>query len=75
MHEHRMANMHRMHFMFYMHYMHVLYPHMHYVHGGIYKRGKEKENGESCYVRIQKLNTNKNPNYLIGDGFCLSNLK
>ena len=54
-----MANMHRMHFMFYMHYMHVLYPHMQYMHGGIYKRANEKENGGSCYVRIQELNIKK----------------
>ena len=74
-----MANMHRMHFMFYMHCMHVLYPHMRYMHGGIYIRGKEKEKWESIkeasYVLNQELNINKNPNYLIGDVSCLHKLK
>ena len=55
MHEHRMANMHHMHFMFYTHCMHVLYPHMHYIHGGIYKRGEEGSIKEASYVLIKKL--------------------
>ena len=61
MREHQMANMHRMHFMFYMHCMHVLYPHMRYMHGGIYIRGKEKgkrKKGsmhQASYVLIKKL--------------------
>ena len=34
MYERQMANM---------HHMHVLYPHMHHMHEGIYKRGEEKD--------------------------------
>ena len=55
-----------------MHSMHVLYPHMHYMHGGIYKRVKEEGKrgrsiNQASYVLNQELNINKNPNYLIGD--------
>ena len=43
-----------------MHCMHVLYPHIHYMHGGIYKRVKEKGKRvwsmkEGSYVLIKKL--------------------
>ena len=59
MHEHRMENMHLMHFMFYMYCMHVLYPDMHYMHGGINKRVKEK--GKGC-DQSRKLCTNQEIN-------------
>ena len=39
-----MSQMAIMYHMYPMHCMHVLYPHMRYMHGGIYKRGREKGN-------------------------------
>ena len=45
--------------------MHVLYPHMGYMHGGIYRRGREKGNGvqsffiKKCFVLSQELKINK----------------
>ena len=39
-----MSQMAIMYHMYPMHCMHVLYPHMCYMHGGIYKRGREKGN-------------------------------
>ena len=50
-----------MYHMYPMHCMHVLYPHIRYMHGGIYKRGKKKEIGfaklrnQASFVLIQKL--------------------
>ena len=53
---------------------------MHYMHGGIYKRGEEKERmdqsmNQAGYVLNQEPNNNKIPNYTIGDVSCLLNLK
>ena len=59
-----MSQMAIMYHMYPMRCMHVLYPHMRYRHGGIYKRGREKGNRvRSLYQEIlcteSKLNTNK----------------
>ena len=45
-----------------MHCMHVLYPHMHYVHGGIYKKGREKGNRVHKIKKSSKLCTNQEIN-------------
>ena len=64
-----------------MHCMHVLHPHMHHMHGGIYKRKEDKEMGginqfmyQSSYVLNQDIN-NQKPSYLTGDVFYFSKLK
>ena len=74
-----MTYMHRMHFMFYMHGMHVLYPHMHYMHGGIYKRVKKDGKRVRGIEESNKLCTNQEINkekirYPF-DVSCLPNLK
>ena len=55
-----MSQMSIMHHMYSMHCMHVLYPHMRYMHGGIYKTGREKGKrvrsmNQGSYVLIKKL--------------------
>ena len=55
MHVRQMAIMHHMHFM---HCMHVLYPHMHCMHGGTYKK-REMKWGKGIKGRIEIQYSNK----------------
>ena len=57
-----MSQMAIMYHMYPMHCMHVLYPHMRYMHGGIYKREREKGNRVRKIKKSSKLCTNQKIN-------------
>ena len=74
-----MSQMSIVYHMYPMRYMHVLYSHMRYMHGGIFKRGREKGNRVRGIKESSKLCTyqgiNKEKISYPFDVSCLPNLK